>query len=148
MSIYEQVMENKEHKKEFEKERKRLSKFYSEKYIPTHMVDRAVIVVKKKRPFIDWIRKLPDLDLEITLKSINEDPSTYLVPSCEDDVGQLAYLSLICHEIFAIEMSGWWTEESAWEKDLSFENFNRWFDYEISSMPIDLGEDEIFREEY
>lgn len=45
-------------------------------------------------------------------------------------------------------MGGWWTEEEDWEKDLSFENFNRWFDYEISSMPIDLGEHEIFREEY
>ncbi len=26
--------------------------------------------------------------------------------------------------------------------------FNRWFEYEIYTMPIDFGKDEIFKEEY
>lgn len=90
MSIYEQVMKNEEFKKEFEKESKRLSKFYSENFVPTHTVDRAVVVVKKKQPYMDWIRKLPDPDMETTLESINDDPSTYLIPSSEDNVGLLA----------------------------------------------------------
>lgn len=141
-------MKNKESRKVFETESEKLSKFYSENYVPSYTLDRAVIILKKKQPYIDWIRKLPDPDLETTLEEINSEPSTYLIPSSEDNIGLVAYLNSVCHEIFAIEMGGWWTEEEDWEKDLSFENFNRWFDYEVSTLPIDLGEHEILREEY
>jgi hypothetical protein len=36
-------------------------------------------------------------------------------------------------------MEGWWTDEKDWEQDLSWKNFRRWFDYEIASLPFDLG---------
>ena len=79
---------------------------------------------------------------------MNDEPTTYLIPAYEENYLLFAHLSAVCHEIFVLEMNGWWTEEELWENDLSWENFNKWFDYEICSLPIDLGEDEIFREEY
>lgn len=141
-------MKNENSREVFEKESQKLSKYYSENLVPTHTIDRTVVILRKKQPYIDWIRRLPDPDLETTLEEINREPSTYLIPSCEDNIGLLAHLCSVCHEIFAVEMSGWWTDEQDWEKDLSFENFNCWFDYEISTLPIDLGEGEIFRNEY
>ena len=129
--------------------KKRIGKYYSEGFVPTHTVDRAVAIIKKKQPYIDWIRNLPDSDNDSTLESINDDPSCYLIPTCGDTIEDIVeHLKAVSSEIFEMEMNGWWTEEGDWEKDLSWENFQKWFDFEISSFPIDLGEDEIYREEY
>lgn len=146
--IFSQIMKDPKYKKEFEKARKTLTKHYSKNFVPSYEIDRAVIIIKKKKPFLDWIKNLPDSDLEITIDDLNSEPSTYLIPAYEENYLLLAHLSAICHEIFVLEMNGWWTEEEVWEKDLSWENFNLWFEYDICSLPIDLGEGEIFREEY
>jgi hypothetical protein len=112
------------------------------------MIDRAIVLIKKKNPYLEWVRNLPDPDLEIGLEELNQDPSSYLIPSSEEDDELLEHLKSVSSEIFKIEMNSWWTVESDWEKDLSWKNFKKWFDFEISSMPLDLGEDEIYREKF
>lgn len=146
--IYSQIINNPEYKKEFEKARKEISNHYSKNLVPSYEIDRAIVIVKKKEPFLKWVNNLPIQDVKVDLNALNDEPTTYLIPAYEENYLLLAHLSAVCHEIFVLEMNGWWTEEELWEKDLSWENFNKWFDYEICSLPIDLGEDEIFREEY
>lgn len=146
--IYSQIINNTEYKKEFEKAKKEISNHYSKNLVPSFEIDRAVVIVKKKEPFLEWVKNLPIQDVKVDLNALNDEPTTYLIPAYEENYLLFAHLSAVCHEIFVLEMNGWWTEEELWEKDLSWENFNKWFDYEICSLPIDLGEDEIFREEY
>ncbi len=147
--VLQEIMSHKESKKEFDHWSKKLQTYYSENLVPVHEINRSIVRIKWKQPFVEWIKGLPDSDEEllISLTHDSSEPSLYLLPAYESNAQILAHLSGVCHEIFARELESIWTDESDWEKDLSWNNFNRWFDYEICSMPIDLGEDDIIRDE-
>ena len=146
-SIFDQMMKDDKFKKLFQEKQARIDKYYSCGFVSSFTVDRAVVIIKKKQPFLDWANNLPDPDSDSTLESINSEPSTYLIQNDGDD-DLLDRLKCIAPEIFELEMNGWWIEEKDWESDKSWENFCKWFDFTISSLPIDLGEEDIFREEY
>jgi hypothetical protein len=112
------------------------------------IVDRSIIIIQKKAPFLDWLRNLPDPDKKITLEELNDNPSCYLLPPFEEQKEAEECLEEICEEIFREEMGAWHTEEGDWEADLSLANFRKWFDYKFSPMPVDLVEGEIEKEEY
>jgi hypothetical protein len=145
----DQIMNNKTLKKEFENDCKFFKSYYEKnEVIDAYTIDRAVITLIKKEPYLKWANSISDPDLVSTLEDLNSDPSTYLIPSGESNVELLAHLCVLSKEIFEIELNGWSTDEKEWEKDKSWENFNKWFDYTISSMPIDLGRDEIERADF
>lgn len=112
-----------------------------------HTINRAIVIVKMKEPYIDWIRKLPDPDFEITLDQINAEPTCYLIPAVETNAGLLNYLKKRSVEIFKEQMSSWWIDESDWEQDVTWKNFKRWFDFEFCSLAFDLGKNDIERED-
>jgi hypothetical protein len=49
-------------------------------------VDRSILTVRAKQPFLDWLHSLPDPDpVRYTLDEVNRDQSAYLLPEYEDD---------------------------------------------------------------
>ena len=48
------------------------------------MIDRCVVTVKAKEPFLEWLKGLPD-PCDFTLDVVNHDTSAYLLPDYEDD---------------------------------------------------------------
>ena len=117
-------------------------------YSPIYMLDRVCVVIEKKTPYLNWIRNLPDPDLETSLEDLNREPSCYLIPNYEVSGDELEeYLQEMSIEVFEQEMASWWTEENDWEQDLSWENFSRWFGFKFISMVVDLGKHEIERVE-
>lgn len=112
------------------------------------VIDRSIIIVSKKQPFLDWLHQLPEPDKKVSLEDINSDASCYLLPPYEEQHELEESLEEICDEIFCQEMETWHTEESHWEQDRSLKNFHKWFSYQVCSMPVDLVEGEIEKEEY
>ncbi|MEA3420385.1 MAG: hypothetical protein U9Q97_01760 [Acidobacteriota bacterium] len=47
-------------------------------------IDRGLLTVGAKEPFIDWLHSLPD-PVKYTLDEVNCDQSAYLLPEDEDD---------------------------------------------------------------
>ena len=48
-------------------------------------INRNVVIIKPRKPFLDWLAKLPDPDTEITLEYLRTDCITVLIPECDDE---------------------------------------------------------------
>jgi len=49
------------------------------------MLNRSIIIIKVKEPFLNWLRSLPEPENEITLDEINFENTAYLLPEYEMD---------------------------------------------------------------
>jgi hypothetical protein len=112
------------------------------------IIDRSILIVQKKAPFLTWLNGLPDPEKQVTLAEINQQPSCYLLPPFEEEAEAWEALAEISEEIFCEEMEAWDTDENNWEKDRSMEKFKEWFDFKFCSMPVDLVEGDVEKEEY
>ncbi len=119
----------------------------SSKNYPMYTLNRSIAILRKKQPYLNWVQNLPDPDHEISLKELNREPDCFLIPNFETDESHMNYVKKNCAFIFEEEMNSWWTDEKDWEKDLSWKNFQKWFDIEICSLPFDLVDKEIIRDE-
>lgn len=105
-------------------------------------LNRSAIVVTPKQPFLDWLRAIDPTNADIVLLELTEDPTIYLIPECDTDEDVAEALRDLYEEIFEEELAGWYTDESVWPRDRSFDVFRRWFDYRHHSMLMDLCDDE------
>ena len=48
------------------------------------MVNRSILIVRARQPFLEWLRSLPD-PTNITLDEVSADNTAYLVQDCESD---------------------------------------------------------------
>ena len=80
-------------------------------------INRSLIILKPKQPFLDWARTLDDKDKNFTLEELREDSRAFLLPEVWDyDEHQKLLKS--CYDIlFEEELEGWWTDETAWPKE-------------------------------
>ncbi|MEO0480482.1 MAG: hypothetical protein AAF196_13450 [Planctomycetota bacterium] len=99
------------------------------------MINRAALVARPARPFIDWARSLDDSGL---VPDPNGEQTVYLIPDFEDDSQARSALKLVYEEVFERELHAWHTDESAWPKDRSLSAFKRWFHIEMHSSIEDL----------
>jgi hypothetical protein len=113
------------------------------------MIDRAVIIVKPKQPFVDWIQAHPDsAGLNLTLEQVREDSTAYLIPDLDSDQDAEEYIKDLSSDIFEIELESWYRDDQFWPKKRDYRKFLEWFEIEVHSMVIDPYENEIMREEY
>ena len=49
-------------------------------------VNTSLLIVRAKKPFLDWVKSLPD-PAKVTLSKVNEDNTVYLLPEfgCDDE---------------------------------------------------------------
>jgi hypothetical protein len=99
------------------------------------MLNRAVLIVRPKQPYLDWAAGLDDSGL---VPDIEGEKTAYLIPSFEDDAEAEAVLKHIFLEIFERELEGWHTAEADWPKKRTFAMFKQWFHLEFHSMVEDL----------
>ena len=95
------------------------------------VINRCVVIVKVKEPFLGWLQSLPD-PTDITIDEINADNSVYLLPEYEDDTNIFAILEHFYDLIFEEQLNNWWTDESCWpsnsmvkDKALDYSYVNR-----------------------
>ena len=100
------------------------------------LINRALIVIKPKQPFLDWIRAQADApDFEVTLEGLRgEECTAILVPEFDDFEEVWEVVEELASEIFEHELSGWWRNQELWPSERDFKVFKEWFDVEIHSM--------------
>lgn len=103
------------------------------------MLNRDLVVVRLKQPFVDWVNEAdPYSDSScMTVDEVNEDVSTFLIHdyASEDFERWLKKCYLLLFEAILEE---WYVDESLWPQDRSLALFKRWCDVEIHSMVFDL----------
>lgn len=109
--------------------------------------DRAVAIIRKKQPYLDWMKLIPGFEFEFTLAEVNAEPTCYFIPASESNAVLMNFIKKNCVFLFKEQMNETWTDENEWEEDLNWKKFKEWFDVELISLPLDLGKHEICREE-
>ncbi|MEI9973281.1 MAG: hypothetical protein WDO73_15295 [Ignavibacteriota bacterium] len=76
-------------------------------------IDRAAIVVKPGRRFLEWLHAADPTSAGLTLEDLQKDASVYLVEDSEDDLEGRKRLAKVCHRIFEEQLEGWWRDPSS-----------------------------------
>ena len=105
------------------------------------MLNRSVLIVWPKQPFLDWAAKLDDSGL---VPDADDEGTAYLIPNFESDKEAWEILEEIYPEVFENELWDWHTDESAWPQNRDFEMFRQWFEIELQSVVKDLCDDAIY----
>jgi len=108
------------------------------------MLNRAVLIVRPKQPFLDWAAQLDDSGL---VPNVEGEQTVYLVPEFDDDDGAQKVLDRVFAEVFERELFGWHTDESAWPRKRTLAMFREWFEVEFHSVVEDLCEGELIDDE-
>jgi hypothetical protein len=100
-------------------------------------IDRSLLVVKPKKPFLDWVQGV-DNDEGLTLEDVREDPSAYLIPELESPEEEHEILRVFYEGIFEAELSSWYIDPDVWPPQRDLKMFLEWFDIEFHSLVFDL----------
>jgi hypothetical protein len=109
-----------------------------------HMLNRAVLIVRPKQPYLDWAAQLDNSGL---VPDVEGEQTVYLIPGFEDDDEARSVLQDVFCEVFERELDGWHTDESVWPANRDFAMFQHWFKIELHSMVEDLCDYELFDDE-
>ncbi len=102
-------------------------------------IDRSILIIRAKEPFLDWLHSLPDPNPDrYTLDEINRDQSAYLLPEYEDDNKRENLIKKYFKQIFEEQLNGWWTDPEAWPSKRDLKTFKEWFEVEFHSVVLDL----------
>jgi len=108
------------------------------------IINRNILVAEPTEVFLEWAKRNPDTDLELTMDELLTDSTAYLIPEQEGDAQ--SWLRRNFKTIFEIELDGWCTDPSRWPADRSFKAFKKYFNVRFCSTVIDLAKGEIARE--
>ena len=106
-------------------------------------VNRTVLVVKPKQPFLAWALSLDDEIKDLTLESLRKDCTAYLVPEIEFDSDQHQVLEWCFELLFEEQLDGWHTVPKDWPQNRNLEMFLEWFEVEFHSLVFDLCDYQI-----
>ena len=88
-------------------------------------INRSVLIVRPKQPYIDWANSMDDGGPLANLKSMRKSPNTFLV----DEIFYIDDLSLIINEywetLFEIQLNNWMRDPDVWPEELTREMFEQ-----------------------
>jgi hypothetical protein len=109
-------------------------------------INRTVIVVTPKKPYIDWANSFEDGGVKIGSNSMNN--SAYLIPEEYDELNYENFLKNNFNYIFEEELNAWMTDPDVWPQNRDFKTFGDWFDTLACDTVIDLSNEPIEIEEF
>lgn len=106
-------------------------------------INRSLILLKPKQPFLDWAHSLDKESNKFTLQELAHDSIAYLIPELWEDADQDEFFKSSCELFWEEQLAGWWTDEADWPKQRDFQMFLEWFDVEFHSLVFDLCDEPI-----
>ena len=109
-------------------------------------INRGVVIVRPKQPFLEWVRNLPDPEATVSLEDLGQDTTAYLIADSEAENFD-RWLRGNYGIMFEEQLWGWWTDEAHWPTKRDLWMFGEWFDVEVHSMVFDLANTDIIHED-
>jgi len=110
-------------------------------------INRNVIIIKPREPFLSWLQSLPDPLESLTLEELRRDCICLLIPESDSQEEATALISKHYKKIFESELMAWDTVKRDWPKKRTLSMFREWFDLEVHSEVVDLIEVPIEKED-
>lgn len=109
-----------------------------------YVVERSIVVLKPKQPFLEWINLSLATSNEtiLDLPSIRIDCNSYLIPEINEIEDGVAYVDEFFESLFHLELASWTEDQTLWPQELTLKMFWEWFDVEISPTLIDIAGDD------
>jgi hypothetical protein len=120
--------------------------FDKEQSHPLYAIDRALVIVRPRQPYVDWANKLPDASFKISLKELRKEGHVFLIDTYETLEEAQEIIEDIWEDIFDHCLFAWCTEAKWWPQKRSFKIFQEWFDLEFHDTVIDPYDGEIYKE--
>lgn len=115
------------------------------------VVNRGALLLRYREPAVRWINEADPnpSSSPIDLQSANEERNVYLISDNAGNDRQSLDRWLKRHyaEIFEIELEDWYTDPNLWPKQRSYTLFREWFEPELHTVLIDLGQGAIVDDE-
>lgn len=114
------------------------------------IINRAVIIIKPKKPAVDWINRLNPIKggKKMSVIAAGQDSLIYLVPrDVESYIHAHEWVMSNVDTLFAEFLDGWYQDGSLWPKVLGAELFEKWFTIEYHSMVIDTIDEPVLKED-
>lgn len=114
--------------------------------VSASLVNRGVLVVRPREPFIQWVAGLEGWTLEEARRSAAQELSAYLLPPSgwlEPDSGAMR---AVYRYIWERELADWCTEPARWPQPRPRAQFREWFELIWCDGVLDLCEAPLERE--
>ncbi len=104
------------------------------------VVNRSALLVKRKKPYIDWANTLDEDGPRLSLDEPMKDSTVYLV----DEIGYESDGEEVLKKHYAIifeqELVEWHLVEKDWPQKRDLKTFKDWFEVEAHSMVLDVSD--------
>ena len=121
---------------------------YAQPQAAMQSIDRLVAIIKPRQPFLEWLKSLPDWDLEMSLEELRDDCTALLIPEFGNNEEAKGHIETNYQVIFEMQLNSWYTEPTMWPEKRSLVVFRQWFDIEIHSIVIDTLSGIIMKEDF
>lgn len=114
-----------------------------------YALNRLSVLMRWKKPMLEWVNGLPN-DGSFSLfteEDLDDESTTFLIPHFESLDEADKYLDEVKPMLFEMELESWAEDPKVWPVFRNKKMFDEWFELKISSMTVDLGEEELVREE-
>jgi hypothetical protein len=112
-------------------------------------VNRAIILIKAKKPFVDWA-KYVNTDNILSDKEVEKvfsEHNAYLITETDDDDEFERAIKREAGNIFENELLSWSQDESEWPTKRSYKVFREWFEIISTVMVFDTDISLLERED-
>jgi len=108
-----------------------------------HEINRGLLLVFPKRPFVDWLNSVDPEGSRVTLDDLWREPEAILVEQFESDEEAERLLQRLYGEVFDHMLMEWHTNVAGWPATRDHRTFREWFEVRSLSMVFDQAGDEI-----
>ena len=108
-----------------------------------NVINRAVVVIKPRQPYLDWASSLPGPADDVTLDELRADCTAILIPDFDDPAEAEAFIAAMADDLFTMALDAWDRDPRTWPVNRTYDTFREWFDVEIHSIVFDACYDNI-----
>ena len=109
-------------------------------------INRTIITVLPKRPYIDWANSFDDGGPTMDPESIHA--TSLLIPEKYDELNYEQFLKKNYQIIFEEELAAWMDDPDLWPPKRDYDLFTQWFQVIASDAVFDFGKYPIVAEDY
>ena len=115
---------------------------------PRFTLNRTVVLLGPKQPFLDWLNNVDPADDALTAEDLRDDNEVFLIPQFNDNSDSEKWVEKRWSFLFEHMLMGWIDDEALWPQDRTLAMFREWFDIEIHTMAWDLSDDPLYVEDW
>lgn len=113
------------------------------------VINRTALTITGAQPYVDWTRSR-DADFnkgQLTVARTKAYGSAFLLREFDQEEDLQEWVEENFAWLFEFQLSAWTEDDSAWPPTRDLKTFREWFRIDISSVVIDVADDDVEGEE-